>query len=172
MHVANICLKCFQLLETYVSSVFIWVLHIFCNGYTRVFLVFQMYVASVSAILDVCCKCFYLNVAKVDRVLHILQWDPPATVAGRRACAWKAEGWSATHQRAWEVEGDGSKDASSLHLSVQQGAGTGRRRSPVCVQQTCSNRFLLTGEIRYRFRLTSGFRQRNKLNGSCVRPGR
>jgi hypothetical protein len=72
MHVANICLKCFQLLETYVSSVFIWVLHIFCNGYTRVFLVFQMYVASVSAILDVCCKCFYLNVAKVDRVLHIL----------------------------------------------------------------------------------------------------
>jgi hypothetical protein len=37
----------------------------FCNGYTRVFMfffgvlrVFHMYVASVPAVLNVCCKCF------------------------------------------------------------------------------------------------------------------
>jgi hypothetical protein len=69
---SNVCFKCF-----------IWTLHIFCNVYTCVFL-------SVS---DVCCKCsscfermlqVFLNVAKVDLVLHMLQWDPPAVV---HACA-------------------------------------------------------------------------------------
>lgn len=29
-----------------------------CFGYTRVFSVFQMYVVSVLAVSDVCCKCF------------------------------------------------------------------------------------------------------------------
>jgi hypothetical protein len=33
------------------------------NGYTRMF---QVYVLNVSTVLDVCCKYFYLNVAKVD----------------------------------------------------------------------------------------------------------
>jgi len=30
----------------------------FCNGYKHVFLVFHMYVASISIILDVCYECF------------------------------------------------------------------------------------------------------------------
>ena len=68
-----------------VSSVFIHMLQVFssgdfnvCNGYTcfqvfsGVLEVFQTYVAGVSTILDVCCKCFFLNVAKVDQMLHIL----------------------------------------------------------------------------------------------------
>jgi hypothetical protein len=44
--------------HTYVASVFIWMLHMFCNGYTRVSLMFQTYVASISTISDVCCKYF------------------------------------------------------------------------------------------------------------------
>jgi hypothetical protein len=42
--VSYICCKCF-----------IWMLHMFCNGYTRIFQVFFGCFASVS---DVCCKCF------------------------------------------------------------------------------------------------------------------
>jgi len=34
-----------------------------CNSYTRMF---QMYVPNLSSISDVCCKCFHLDVAKVD----------------------------------------------------------------------------------------------------------
>jgi hypothetical protein len=34
-----------------------------CNGYTRMF---QVYVTNVSSAPDECCKCFYLDVAKVD----------------------------------------------------------------------------------------------------------
>jgi hypothetical protein len=51
---------------------FVWILHIFCNGYTYFF-----------GVLDVCFKCFaivHLNVSKVDLVLHMLQWDPPTVV--------------------------------------------------------------------------------------------
>ena len=45
-----------------------------------------------ASILDVCCKCFscsgrmllvfHLGVAKVDLMLHILQWDPPVVAPG------------------------------------------------------------------------------------------
>jgi hypothetical protein len=34
-----------------------------CNGYTCMF---QVYVANVLSVSDVCCKCFHLDVAKVD----------------------------------------------------------------------------------------------------------
>ena len=50
---SNVYLKCF-----------IWTLHIFCNGYTRVFWCFRRML-----------QVFHLDVAKADRVL---QWDPPA----------------------------------------------------------------------------------------------
>ena len=43
-YVSRICCKCF-----------IWMLHMFCNGYTRVFLMFHTYVASVLIDLDVYC---------------------------------------------------------------------------------------------------------------------
>ena len=53
------------MLQAYVSSVsyvcckcFIWMLHMFCNGYKRVFLVFQTYIPSILIVLDVRCKCF------------------------------------------------------------------------------------------------------------------
>jgi hypothetical protein len=63
---SNVCFMCF-----------VWMLHIFCNGYTCFF-----------GVSDICCKCFsyfghilqvfYLNITKVDPVLHMLQWNPPA----------------------------------------------------------------------------------------------
>jgi hypothetical protein len=37
-------------------------------------LMLHLYISSVSDLLDICCKCFYLDVAKVDRtMLHMLQ---------------------------------------------------------------------------------------------------
>jgi hypothetical protein len=47
-YVSHICCKCC-----------IQMLYMFCNGYTRIFLVFQTYVASVSTVSDACCKCFF-----------------------------------------------------------------------------------------------------------------
>ena len=53
----DVCCNCVYLDVVYVSYIcckcFIWMLHMFCNGYTRVFLTFQMYVASVLTISDV-----------------------------------------------------------------------------------------------------------------------
>jgi hypothetical protein len=50
------------------------------NGYTHVFKfffmflqVFQTYVASALTVSNVCCSIFYLDVAKVDQTLHMLQ---------------------------------------------------------------------------------------------------
>jgi hypothetical protein len=63
---------------TYISGVFLlMLLQVFhlnvCNCYTRVFKIFMVF-----------CKCFrctlqvlYLDVAIEDRMLHMLQWDPP-----------------------------------------------------------------------------------------------
>jgi hypothetical protein len=68
----------------YIASVFIWM---FAMA-THVVSSFFWYFASVS---DVCCKCcncfrrmlqvFHLDVAKIDLVLHMLQWDPPTAAA-------------------------------------------------------------------------------------------
>jgi hypothetical protein len=67
-YVSHICCKCF-----------IWMLCMFCNGYTRLF----------HRVSDVCCKCFnyfgrmlqvfHPDVAKIDLMLHMLQWDPSAS---------------------------------------------------------------------------------------------
>jgi hypothetical protein len=71
--------KCFKCFLTYVAK---WFHFNVCNGYTRGFQVFsgisqvfQTYVASVSTILDVCCKCFLYMLQKY-LVLHMLQWNP------------------------------------------------------------------------------------------------
>jgi hypothetical protein len=69
------CCICF----THVASVFIWMLHMFCNGYTCVSLVFHTYVASI---LFRCCKSrsYVAHVAVrpmcSSHLLHLL--DPPA----------------------------------------------------------------------------------------------
>jgi hypothetical protein len=60
-----------QWLYMYVASVFSNFLAISsgcCSGYTHML---QVYVPNVSPVSDVCCKCFYLNVAYVIVVIHI-----------------------------------------------------------------------------------------------------
>jgi hypothetical protein len=74
--------KCFQLLQTYVLSI--------SSGCCIYFAMVRM---CFSAISDIYCKCFscfgrmlqvfHLDVAKVDLVLHMFQWDPPAVVDAR-----------------------------------------------------------------------------------------
>jgi hypothetical protein len=59
--VTNVCFK-----------YFIGMLYIFCNGYTRVFLVFQTYVASVLVVFGRMLQVLHLDVAKIDLVLHML----------------------------------------------------------------------------------------------------
>ena len=44
--------------------------------------VFQTHVLSVSSIFRRMLQVLYLDVSKVDRVLHMLQCDPPAAGAG------------------------------------------------------------------------------------------
>jgi hypothetical protein len=60
--------KCFRCFYTYVASVLSRCLHV-CNGYTRVFKFFLVFCKCFRRILQV----FYLDIAKVDRVLHMLQ---------------------------------------------------------------------------------------------------
>jgi hypothetical protein len=114
-------------------------LHIFCNGLHTCFLVFS--IASVSTVLDVCCKCssyfrrmlqvFRLNVAKVYRVLHMLQWDPPAPAGcysywgsvhahGKRRghSAESGEGWRQGHGQSWPVRAARYGCGQSPHVHV------------------------------------------------------
>ena len=66
------------MLQAYVSSV-LGVSYVCCKCFIcfamatkLVFLVFQTYVASDSTVLDICCKVFHLDVAKLDLALHML----------------------------------------------------------------------------------------------------
>ena len=60
-------LKCFICFRR-MLQVFLSVYCIYCNGYTRML---QVYVSNVSAISNVCCKMFYLDVAYVVVAIHI-----------------------------------------------------------------------------------------------------
>jgi hypothetical protein len=51
-----------------------------CNSYTRVFKFFLMFCKCFSYFKHML-QVFYLDVAKVDQVLHMLQWDPHAVAA-------------------------------------------------------------------------------------------
>jgi hypothetical protein len=59
--------KCFQVFHTYVCKCFIWMLYIFA----MVFKCFSGIFASVSSIFFLILQLLYLDVSKVDRVLHI-----------------------------------------------------------------------------------------------------
>jgi hypothetical protein len=61
VHVAIVCFKYFRCFLRYIASIVyrccksISTCYTCCNGYTRMF---QVYVLSVSSVLDECCKCF------------------------------------------------------------------------------------------------------------------
>jgi hypothetical protein len=114
----------FQVFHMYVASILSGCC-MFCNGYKRVFLVFQTYVASVSIISDVCCKCFnyfgrmlqvfYLDVAKVDiGVAHV--------TVGPICGSHLLHCWDRLHVLGVE----GAPDASTGHeVRTGHGAGAG-----------------------------------------------
>ena len=96
MHVASVSCECCICCHDYTRKCshiyykrFIWMLHMFCNGYMRVFLVFQAYVAIVSTILDVCCKCrsdiAHVAVDPICSSCQLQLLDSPA-------CTWVCKG--------------------------------------------------------------------------------
>jgi hypothetical protein len=62
-------------------------LYIFYNGYKCVSLVFHTYVASVSIVLTLCCKCFHLDVVKVYLGVAHVAVDPTAAATCCSCCA-------------------------------------------------------------------------------------
>jgi hypothetical protein len=74
LDVAYTCMlqACFPGVSDVRYKCFIWILHMFCNDYNCVFLVFHTYVASVLTVSNICCEVFHLDVAKLDLVLHML----------------------------------------------------------------------------------------------------
>jgi hypothetical protein len=65
-YVANVCFKCFrstlQLFYIDVAKVGQDVAHVAM----AIYVLFQVYVSNVFSVADICCKCFYLNIAKID----------------------------------------------------------------------------------------------------------
>jgi hypothetical protein len=49
-------------------------------------------VVNILTVLDICCKVFHLDIAKLDLVLHMLRWDPLA-IAACYSC------WARVHAR-------------------------------------------------------------------------
>jgi hypothetical protein len=72
-YVSHVCCKCF-----------IRMLHTVCNDFQVFLQMFQMHVSSVSSVFRRILQVLHLNASKVDRVLHMLQCDPPA--AGPCCC--------------------------------------------------------------------------------------
>jgi hypothetical protein len=78
---------------------------------------------------------FYLDVSKVDRVLHILQCDPPYHNRGPPAVAAWVLCMCVGEQRdgscsvaAWEVEGDGGRGRRRQRVHGQKAEGVGASR--------------------------------------------
>jgi hypothetical protein len=63
MHAVSVCFQVFRVFHLDAAYV--------CNGYTCIFLVFQTYVASVSAVSDLCCKCFIWMLQSRSGVVHV-----------------------------------------------------------------------------------------------------
>jgi hypothetical protein len=59
--------------HTYIVSVFIWVLHMFCKCF-YFFQLFQIHVSSVSSVFRRMLQIFHPDVSKENQVLHTLQW--------------------------------------------------------------------------------------------------
>jgi hypothetical protein len=60
----------------YICKCFIWMLHILAMAFkcfSCVLQVFQMYVVGVSSVFERMLQVFHLDVAKADRVFHMLQ---------------------------------------------------------------------------------------------------
>jgi hypothetical protein len=169
LDVAYIC-KCFKCFITYVAK---WFHLNVCNGYTRGFQVFsgisqvfQTYVASVLTILDVCCKCFSLYVAKVSGVTHVavgpICSNRPAIAAS--ACMRVGEE-GARAETMWaqiETERRGTWSGHGTRSSAGHGTGAAPHLKPVAED----GKNLRYGEIHN----ICGATTRPKFPHICIRP--
>jgi hypothetical protein len=82
LHIHAYCKRCYKCFMCFIRMLQVFHLDVayVCND-------FQVFPRCFASVSDVCCKCFsyfrhmlqvfHLGVAKVDLVLHMLQWDPP-----------------------------------------------------------------------------------------------
>jgi len=122
---------------------FIWVLHMFhtyvASVLSRCFicftLMFQVFHPDVAYVFntcfprvsDICCKCFncfgrmlqmfFLHIAKVDLVLHMLQWTPSAATT---FCGY----WARLHACGCGGGTSGRRGKPCRHKSKRSGHGT------------------------------------------------
>ena len=107
MYVASVLFGCGMCLQ-WLSSIFASVSVICCKGFSYFEYMLQV---------------FYLNIAKVDVVLHMLQCDPPATAA---CCSC----WGATEQVQTSGRGKWKGSKRSLCGGREAWATSGAMRSP------------------------------------------
>jgi hypothetical protein len=141
-------LQVFYLDVVYVSYIcckyFIWMLHIFVNGFQvfckcfgcicKCFSCFRTYVANISY---ECCKSGF---GVVHVVMRLTCHSRLLQLHGRHACVWEADGWSAAERGRRKRRGWWQGCEQSLHEvgSNQQARGVG---GPcLCVQETCNRR--------------------------------
>jgi hypothetical protein len=96
--------KILHMFHTYVASVFIWILHMFCNVF------FQVFLGVFASVSDACFKCFiclqthvvnifsYRYFKSRSSVAHVAMWlichHHLLQLLGRHACVREAKGWS------------------------------------------------------------------------------
>ena len=94
VYVSHICCKCF-----------IWMFAYVCNGFQLFLQVFQMHISSVSSVFCLL-QVLYLNVSKVDRVLHMgYAWEAGEGASGPRV----GDVWAARApcgRRKWDTKMD------------------------------------------------------------------
>jgi hypothetical protein len=102
IHVASACFKCFiRMLQVFHLDV-VYVCNDFQVFYRCFASVSKRMFQSVSVVFGRMLLVFHLGVAKIDLVLHMLQWDPPAT-ATYYSC-WVMFGWPGSATRAPQSE--------------------------------------------------------------------
>jgi hypothetical protein len=98
-------------------------LHMFCNGYTCVFLVFQTYVCKCFNCFRRILQMFPQDISKVDLMLHMLQWDPSAAAIGP-ACM--RVGVTRRERQAWEtVRAHIKMERRGTRSSMEHGTSAG-----------------------------------------------
>jgi hypothetical protein len=112
LHISHICCKCL-----------ISMLHMFCNGYTRVFLVlqvFQLFWTQVASVSSRCCKS--------RSILHMLQWNPSAVAA----CWTRMHARGCGGARAADAGNGVGADRDAAPTSARAGVGNGAARESEC----------------------------------------
>jgi hypothetical protein len=116
--------------QMYVTSVFTWMLRMFCNIFSTVFYVllqvFQKHVLSVSSVFRRMLLILHFDVLKVDRVLHMGSWGQAREVEGGTSSP-RAQSGSAGDVGAAQETSGGTLAETCWHERVRR-AGDGVQR--------------------------------------------